>query len=58
MMHRLMLEYVAKHGKMHKSEESQIGATKQAYQHQEKDVYRAHQHHGGVSHKWSHPINP
>ena len=53
-MHRLMLEYVAKHGKMHKSEESQIGATKQAkqaYQHQEKDVYRAHQHHGGVSHK-------
>ena len=24
----------------------------------EKSVYQAHQHHGGVTHKWLHPINP
>ena len=24
----------------------------------EKRVYQTHQHHRGITHKWSHPINP
>ena len=57
--HKLMLEHVSKRAKLQGSKESQTGGAKQAwqaYQHcmEEKGGYQAHQHHKGVSHKWSH----
>ena len=58
MAHRLMHEHIGKRAKMqknpnkwHKASKVSITTSYRA----EKGVYQAHQHHGGVSHKWLHP---
>ena len=60
MKQRFMHEYLGKCVKIqrksngwHKASKASISTLHGA----EKGVYQAHQHHRGVSHKWSHPIS-
>jgi len=52
-----MHEHVGKRAKMQRSEESQMGGTKQAWQayqyhtEQRNGMHQANQHHGGETHK-------
>ena len=64
MTHKLMHEHVGKHAKecieaRIAKRVAQVSKTSISTSHgAEKSVYQAHQHHRGVTHKWSHPINP